>query len=655
MANQKSNSSVFFSPLALLTVGVIVQATGASSVYADLTAATSPATDPCAAAIDASLSTPDADFMDSSHAMRVMTMCEFRDAVVSQYSNYDLKSERLPAVNGVPFNPLAHLNQCIAIENAVTSDDSDLHFLDRVSQCVAGFHDTHFWTGAPVSVPPVFAGLMVRQIGGKYYISQIMPDVINYLNQSITGDPALTQALVVGNEVTEVDGQSPAALSAQYATYISGSSTDFVNEQADESIFERTFDYPTKNTVEVKITDGKGNHYDLQLPWWGGLDSHTRLDAMQYFQSLNIPISDRVKIMLDPQGNVDWRSVTLSDTGYDETLPLFPGNPLNPLLVYNDDTGLPGLRVGEIVGLDGDTFCYMELLTFDTVNFTAAGTTTTPAPTASPAPAAASAAFGDTIRGFISQCKAQNLNLVLDLRSNPGGNGDFPDLLLSILTEQGKTYQAPTTAFRITSDTGRLLSADNFYPEVNFEDLGAFSNNPIDIFNAAAAAGQKESPIIPNVPLGADSVVGGYPGKILALVTPNCVSACDMTAALLKKSGRATLFGTHSNGTGAGFLSAANMNATFQDSNDELMIKIPNFLFGVPNQPLDPTQGVAWTANENSIMLENRPTEADVQYSLSLADLNPTSPGQGLQLAVLETLKTLAATQQQPSQPPAQP
>jgi hypothetical protein len=611
----------------LFSLGVLL-ATGFSAQAAVDPGAGGVIPDACSAAIDAvNIQTVvDPSFMSSTHDIRVMTLCQFKDAILVQYSNLDLKAERIKNPDGSPFDGTAHLNQCIQTENAVTNDDSDLHFIDRTSQCMAAFQDTHFWMATPIAVPPVFAGFMVTNVGGHYYISQVMPDVMNYVNNAAGGDPAIGQAIVPGNEVTLVDGQTPAALSAIYKTYLSGSSDDFNNMQADSSIFERTFAYPTSNTVDVKITDASGNNYELKMPWWGGIGAHTRLDSNSYFASLNIPVSDRVKMQLDANGLTDWRKAQLQTIGYDPSKPLFTGDTFNPMITYNDDTGAPGLVVGEVQNGKTD-FCYMQLLTFETVNFTA--------------PDKSAASFADTIRNFVANCKAKNLNLVIDLRANGGGNGSFPDVLLSIIAPAGSNLQAPVMAFRITPDIGRLLASDGFQPEINFEDMGAFENNPLDAFNAAAAAGQRESMIIPNQANPVDPVVGGYSGKVLAIVSPYCISACDMTASLLKKSGRATLIGTHSNGTGAGFLSSPTLNSTFQDANDEFAIKIPNFLFGVPDVALDTTKGYAYAQYKDTYLLENKPTVADIQYATTHDDLDPTNPGKGWRAAVLKAVQSL--------------
>jgi hypothetical protein len=491
-------------------------------------------------------------------------MCELRDAVVAQYSLFDLKAERIKNADGTPFDSLAHLNHCVAIEQAIPDDgDSDLRFIDRVSQCIAGFHDTHFWTSPPVAIPPVFAGIYISPINGKYYISKTISDLLNY--EAITlADPdaqkELQAALAIGNEVTEVDGQKPADLAAHYKSYISGSSDAYVQSQAEEAIFYRNFDYPTQNYVAIKTTDTKGGTHALELPWWGGIGAHVRADANAYFAKLGIPLSDRVKVVVSEMtGKPDWRSVSLQTTGYDNSKALYKDE-FNPLVEYLDDSGMPGLRVGEAATDGGKAFCYLELLTFETEKFKAADGSTK--------------SFGDALRDFISDCESKKLDLVIDLRSNPGGNGDFPDLLLSLISKPKTTLLAPVMDLRVTQDIGRLLASDNFQPDLAIKDFGKVANNPLDEFERAAAAGESETNIIPNIPLPADPKSGGYDGNVIALVTPNCISACDMTAALLKKSGRAAaIIGTQSNGTGAGFYSSDSLDSTFKDSNDELAVQ----------------------------------------------------------------------------------
>jgi hypothetical protein len=88
---------------------------------------------------------------------------------------------------------------------------------------------------------------------------------------------------------------------------------------------------------------------------------------------------------------------------------------------------------------------------------------------------------------------------------------------------------------------------------------------------------------------------------------------------LLKSSGRATIIGTHSNGTGAGFLSTGELNTKWEDRLRVLETQVPNYLFGVPGTSIDQT-----VFDENSVekmCSENRPIFADVTYSSTMLDL----------------------------------
>jgi hypothetical protein len=117
-----------------------------------------------------------------------------------------------------------------------------------------------------------------------------------------------------------------------------------------------------------------------------------------------------------------------------------------------------------------------------------------------------------------------------------------------------------------------------------------------------------------------DPVVKGYSNKIVALVTADCISACDKMSFLLKSSKRATIIGTHSNGTGAGFLSmSADFNTQWSDPLHVLDTQIPNYLFGVPGDDFMTT--VFAEGSEEKLCSENHPTVADVPYAPTMKDV----------------------------------
>lgn len=116
-----------------------------------------------------------------------------------------------------------------------------------------------------------------------------------------------------------------------------------------------------------------------------------------------------------------------------------------------------------------------------------------------------------------------------------------------------------------------------------------------------------------------DSKVKGFNSPIVALVTADCISACDKMSFLLKSSKRAVIVGTHSNGTGAGYLSTDDLNTKWEDPLRVFSTTIPNYLFGVPGESFDTT---VFGDNSSSAMCsENKPTMADVQYSPTMIDV----------------------------------
>ena len=81
------------------------------------------------------------------------------------------------------------------------------------------------------------------------------------------------------------------------------------------------------------------------------------------------------------------------------------------LTTYMDDRGAPGLRTGFYIESLNKGACYMQLLTFSTVNFQNNGV---------------SKPFIEPIRNFVKECRDKKFPMIFDLRSNGGGNGNFP-------------------------------------------------------------------------------------------------------------------------------------------------------------------------------------------------------------------------------------
>ena len=76
---------------------------------------------------------------------------------------------------------------------------------------------------------------------------------------------------------------------------------------------------------------------------------------------------------------------------------------------------------------------------------------------------------------------------------------------------------------------------------------------------------------------------GVYTKPIVVLITPECISNCEVAAAVLKESKRAILVGSHTAGTGAGSYSYKNeLEPKWTDQlHYTLKLRFPNQLFGI--------------------------------------------------------------------------
>ncbi|MDO9184252.1 MAG: hypothetical protein Q7U04_17695, partial [Bacteriovorax sp.] len=85
------------------------------------------------------------------------------------------------------------------------------------------------------------------------------------------------------------------------------------------------------------------------------------------------------------------------------------------------------------------------------------------------------------------------------------------------------------------------------------------------------------------------------------------------------------IIGTHSNGTGAGFISTGELNTNWEDRLRVFSTQVPNFLFGAPGKSL--TDTIFDDNSSETMCSENRPTVADIQYAPTALDLRSNSLG----------------------------
>jgi hypothetical protein len=560
------------------------------------------------------------EFLKCARATRVSIVCEYKKRLKELYSLYELKRERL-SHDGKPFDVEGYLDKCILNEFQQENDKTSFEFGDRLSKYLAGFKDSHLSFVPKLPLPPVFTGFTVMEIGGRFYIASVNTKLLAYI-RDYTNISDLDKVITPGNEVLELDKGKRGTIQNQVKhleEYISGSSEKFVREEAVASLFQRNFAYPDSNLVNIKIkarTSDKPRN--LALPWW---TIHSRrADAEAYFSKIKIPTNDRLTWVYGKDG---WQIGDEQIEGFSNSQPIVPRSQVSKLTEYKDEKGsFVAARMG-IAGYEGKSFCYIQLLTFDT------GRLRKVLPEGKLSDG--DDEFISVIRNFVkNDCMDAKSSVILDLRENPGGSLPYPEKLLSIFTEADRKYPGGAIAVRTTDFSDAHLSDLSPHRDFAAADLDAhFANLDLDTpligeeFQTALKEGKLHTSIFLNREVEADEQVGGFDKKVVLLTTSHCISACDLTAALFSRSGRGIIVGQPTNGTGAGFAGLGDEpQDSWIDTKEYQKLVIPAFLFGVADKLYD-EPFLAFDVFKDAILLENRPTKPAPgnYYETTLEDL----------------------------------
>ncbi|NOT80095.1 MAG: hypothetical protein HOP07_13955 [Bacteriovoracaceae bacterium] len=542
---------------------------------------------------------------------RLLIINDFLRSIELEYALLPLKKERI----GLDFKKLSEVaiatemlfndielsindrkNQEIVERITFLQAKSNMDFLDRMHSLVAQFQDTHFGLQEKIARPFMYNGLRLFRIQGKIIVGSLENKFLGMAGKISGAD---FSGIKIGDEVISIDGIPVEEKIKQLKIYAAGSSEEFRDSQSVRSLTLRNFKYEEKNYLKIEFK----NAGTFKMPVFveSSADSLPRLDAITYFNKYKIP-SDTLAIGMTFDKSINkWTDSSLNFEGY-STRKLHLN--LKGLTEYMGDDGSPAVRTGYYFN-KGKSYGVLQLLTFYTKNVKV-GNTSLP--------------FLDAIRNFIIELKDQELPLILDLRSNGGGSGSYPPRVLSMLAEEGVVYPGPTTGFRMTHYMRQIQEA-GLYQEVVGEDqsFGLTIDELKDVLTTTLYNKSDYTPMFTTEVIPFDPKVKGFKNKIVALVTADCISACDKMSFLLQSTKRATIIGTHSNGTGAGYLSTESLNTKWEDRLRVFSTTIPNYLFGVPGSSFDQT--VFGESSVTEMCSENKPTIAEVQYSPTMVDV----------------------------------
>lgn len=542
---------------------------------------------------------------------RARILCDLRTALLEKYALQNVKRETL----GVDVEH--QLDSCIWPEMLDTGarraypdfDLPQLELEDHLLRCLAPFQDTHLQMLSQTEAPKVYAGFRLQKMGDRYVVAAVSRTI------QPTWPAHVQAALVPGAVLESLDGKAPGDY--HYADYVAGSSPAFVNAEATRTLTFRNFAYPARGTVTVKLAGADA----FDLPWWS-VGINQREDLRFLFK--NRGIRSAHSLALDIEGKI--RNGT-DDLGFTEKTPLAP---LDKLTVFFDDNGRPNMRLG-FADYNGQGYCYIQLLTFDTKRWRPGSPAGRPFP------------FEFPFQQQLAICRDQKRPLLFDLRSNNGGDPDAPAKVLATMAKAGAAYPNTLLGGLLTPHLRAVLAKYDLGDGFPASDLNSV---PGRMLAALQRANDQRAAYLPFVaaPNITGSLTGGaYELPIVALTSPNCISACDLMAGLLRVSGRAALVGEPTNGTGGRFMELGEgPKALWRDDLfGTVMVHIPNTLHAVlPRPRADGEWFFDFAANKDWVW-ENHPVPVDRPYVTALEDL--ANGGKGWWAAAFGTEKAKRA------------
>jgi hypothetical protein len=545
---------------------------------------------------------------------RVQLACQVRDAMEKRYVFLGVKG-RLLSGAAPGFDARAHLDGCVAGERAIAREDDPLRFYDRMRRCLAAFRDGHLMVGAPARLPQVALGVGLRLVDGRAVIANRDKKVVSYL-KTVSGVRDLDELLAVGNEVLDVDGRPVAEALADLGRFLPASSDAARRERAVDALTRRDFSFPERKTAKLTVSV-HGRPRTVELPWWVSREAEKHVMTRAWVERTGVASSELLSWQYDEAKDA-WERDAGAAQGYLRTDTILPPREAAALREYLDEGDHPAVRLGEVVRRRDRAFCYLQILTFQTETLGARGER-------QPFPA--------VIDAFVRQCKEKELDLVLDLRQNGGGYISHSTALVASLAQRQRSYPAGALLVRATTQNQLVF-------QQRMPALGAVpARNPDDeldpahvaeAIGAAQRARQEFTPALLEAPVRASEAVGGYGGRIVALVSPTCTSACERAAGMLRASGRATLVGAPTEGAGGSQQEAKNLPVRWADPDGLLWVSIPNAAMGVQAPaalPGESRRGVGADEFFGTMALENRPVAPDVPYETTLADVTGQNRG----------------------------
>jgi hypothetical protein len=324
-----------------------------------------------------------------------------------------------------------------------------------------------------------------------------------------------------------------------------------------DALTRRDFAFPERRTAVLTVALADGGRRAVELPWWVSPGARRHTVAGGWARRTGLPTTDRLPWFEDA-----WRPRPgATAEGAPPWAPAVPPTAVPALLQWTDENGRVAVRAGDVERGVAHPFCYLQILTFHTEQLVGPG---------------GDRPFREPIEDFVRGCSERGRDLVLDLRRNEGGYLDHTSAVAAALLPPGAKVA------RAALLVGANARNEAVYRERSGSSAGTGPLAPRRVLaeiEAARRGGHALTPAFLTAPLRPAG--GGFAGRVVALTSPACMSACDRLAALLAAFGRAVLVGGPTEGAGGSQQETDGLPARWTDSSRALSVAIPNAAFGV--------------------------------------------------------------------------
>ena len=439
---------------------------------------------------------------------------------------------------------------------------SSFEFYDQVLLCLAGFKDSHFGISKVLRSSYISSPVAeVKMVQNKFYILTNRPGLISKLEEiQKLPDGSLLEKLKIGTEVILIDGQSPKIEIDRLKKYISASADLTRQNEATSVLFSRNFAYPEKSEFSLTLKLADGSTADVILPW-------------VQFNLSSIPSTLESRTLLSDRGIMKVLdllpdSKLIGRKGADLSSPLFKQieNSHSYQNVDDEDVLLTG-----VVNLNDKNYCYLQLNSFNFEQdqeygykiIEKIGETTSPL------------SLENVLKNYLQSCQVSEAPLIFDLRNNGGGNSKVAELIYAFF--ENDQIKSMYLAKSLLTEVGNNGYIGNY---VDLIDGDSPSLDETLLFDSVKKAREGNQLVTDWILIKNNKLERKiYSGDVFVLISTNCVSACEGAANRFKISGRATILGEATSGTGFGFSSYGNAETKFRDPLNLFELGIMNHAF----------------------------------------------------------------------------